>query len=62
MSKVLIQRIENLAELEDLIAQAASTINVLGAQLKQLKNFDIRIQTREMEITHTDTQADEEKC
>ena len=62
MTKILVQRIENLAELEDLVAQALSTCNILRLQIEQLRNFQIRIQTREMEITHTDTQAGEEKC
>lgn len=61
MSTIVIQRIENLAELEDLVSEIVSTSNLLQIQIERLRNFEIRIQTREMEITHMDTQENAEK-
>jgi len=61
LSTIVIQRIENLAELEDLVSEIVSTSNLLQRQIERLRNFEIRIQTREMEITHMDTQENAEK-
>nr|DAJ77087.1 MAG TPA: hypothetical protein [Caudoviricetes sp.] len=61
---VVLERIENLAELEDLINEAAAIGEVLRAALNRIQSFEIRIQTRKVEAANSnkDILASQEKA
>lgn len=57
MGKILVERIENLAELEQILTEAASICTVLNSLLAKAKEFELQVKIRQIELTNKDMEV-----